>query len=87
MERFVIGASGTCNVNSPDASYGCVKKAGHEGECRNTSAQVSWCGLCMLWFCDKHMDAKPDGALVKTTTGKRTWRNIKRTVFNAIPHP
>ena len=42
-----------CLVNSPDAFYACSIRKGHEGNCRNPSAKVSWCGWCSAWICRK----------------------------------
>jgi len=42
-----------CLVISPDGFYGCLIRKGHEGDCRNPSANVSWCGWCSAWMCRK----------------------------------
>lgn len=52
--------NGTCGSISPDADVGCQKRVYHDGDCRNVSVNVSWCGWCLVWICDKHSGVNPD---------------------------
>ncbi len=42
-----------CQVISPEGQYGCTMRKGHEGDCRNMSTNMSWCGWCGAWLCKK----------------------------------